>query len=474
MAVSPNTFAALNTALKINYAPFAEDLIKADSPFYKMIGEEQGFNTDLGGQKLEWPFQLDRGMNVGARSETDYLPGLHPSDTNDDIDPVTPIIASKGRKYLYADASFTLQQMADVHKKYEQIKGWGYSKHIKDMQDDFRMFLEKQILGDGTGVLGVVSAVSHSGGITTITLQPASTISDHGVHGTQRLLKNQKISFIRATHWSTNRRTAQCDSNVAGTGLKVFKVLSATGPHDVGASPQITVSGNLTASTALAAGDIVVEAKSRSYASGGGNSGTEADLTLMDGLFSEVDDGTISTSYANLSRTTYPELKSIVDLSATGRALSWKMLQVIFDKLRRRFGNEGIPDDFFLLTEPSVKTGYVAADGEAAKRYIQDSSAKTLLSGFDDVSMAFVGNDRLLPWLGMSTVPYGHGLLLRKKQMRMMWDVRPGVMEEDGLMLRQVTGKPVFYVALRAYGNFLYKQPFGAAKISGLTGSFSA
>jgi len=482
MTVNPMSLSALDKGFKYHYSNEVKELIRKESALLDMLEEDRSFRKPLGGRSLIWPAVLDRSMNFGVRDESGFLPGLDTTTagTNDDIDRVSTDEFSLPRSYAYADVAFTEQQMADAHKDFEFFKGWGFARHVKEMQDNMKMQLELMLLGDRTGLLGVIQSASFSTD-TTITLQPASTIGVRGVYGNARLYKNMKISFIRATHMS-NLRTAQINSNVGsgGVGVSVFKVGAVSNIHDVGATPTITILGvDLTsgAGNALGSGDGIVMGNSRATASGGGNAASEALATLkcFDGLFSFIDDTTLTSTLYGLSKTTYPQLQSQTDLSSTGRQLTWQRLQVMFDKLYRRRGSDDsdIEDEYMLLTERGVRSNYAGAEGEAGKRYVQEDKAKKLVGGFKDVTMAFLGNDTLLPWVCTNWMWYGHALLMRKKDLKVMWDIPPSVMSADGLQLRQVAGKPVYYMALQAVGNFKKDEPWLDGRLSGLTSAFT-
>lgn len=475
--INANTLGALSTGLKYHYPPeVIKDLIRRDSGLLDMVEEDRGFKKDFGGRSMIWPMVMDRPHNYMAGTEDGFLPGFS-GDTHDDIDRVDPQEASMGRAYAYADAAFSEQQMADVHKDFEIFKGWGFARHIKTMQDDFRMYLERCLLGDGTGILGVISGTPTTDTSTTvITLKAANQIDARGVLGTQRLYKNQKISFIKAADWATSPRTAKIHTNLGGSGTGVHKVTATSGIHDMGAAPTITISSDLiTSGTALADGDIVVERSSRTGGTSGGNESGDTGRRCFEGLFSFIDDGTLTTTLYNITRATYTQVNSQTNLSTTGRALTWQLLQVMFDRLYRRRGSEDtkIEDEYMLLTERSARTNYVAAEGEAGKRYVQEEKAKKMVSGFKDVTLAFLGNDTLLPWACVSTCPYGHALLMRKSDLRVMWDIPPSMIASDGLQLRQIYGKPVYYAAMQAVGNFKKNEPWLDGRISGLLGTFS-
>lgn len=475
MTVNAHSFAALNKGLKYNYAKRVADLVRAEAPMLNML-EDDGAFEKRGGRSLIWPLITDRPMNFGVRSETDFFPGMS-TDTNDDIDTHEPVEASQSIGYAYATAAFTEHQMAKAHKDFQLFKGWDFARHVKSMQDDFRMQLEWMLLGDKTGFLGQVSSVSHAAGVTTVGVQPASTISTRGIHGTQRLYKNQKISFIRAANWATSPRTATIDSNVAGLGTPIHKIRTVSKTMDTRAAPTFTLTGDYTAATALAVGDIIVMGKSRASASGGSNAASEA-LALLrcfDGLFNLIDDGTLDANLYGLVRADNTILNSETDLSAVGRQLTQDRLQVMFDNLRRRRGHDDgdIEDEYMLITERSVATNIARAEGEAAKRYLQEDKAKRLVAGWKNVTMAFLENETLLPHVRYNTMPYGHALLLRRKTLKALWDIKPGLVNADGLQIRQIQGKPQYYMALQAVGAFKDEEPWFAGRLSGLNGTFS-
>lgn len=475
MAVTPNSFSALNSALKDNYLPFEQVLIYTEAAWWKMFKSTSAFKLEGGGKNMTFPLAFKRPHNYGARTETGLMPGFS-SRTNDDLTIVTTDNAVVGRKHVYNSYADTLRLMSQPDA-YNQFSGWDMGFHLKQMQEDFDTYMDRQALGDGTAILGVVSGTPTTDLTnTTIVLQPASTISDHGVHGTQRLQANQKVSFIKAADWASGRRTARIHSNLGGLGNTEFVLSSATGPNDVGASPTIIIGGDLiTSGTPLQNGDIVVHAASRTTSTTGGNNAS-TELLEMDGLFSYIDDATLTSTCFGLSRTTYPTLNAQVDLSTSARPLSWLMGQIMGDKLNRRMGDKGISEsDYFLLTERSVRTGYVGAEGEAAKRYAQQDKAMKLMPGWGDVQMVFLGNDRPVPWICVNNMPYGHAVFGRKSQLKAFWDRKPGIINEDGLTIRQsAAGSPVFTSNMAGYGQLLVTEPWTAGRMSGLQGAFSA
>jgi hypothetical protein len=477
--INAHSFAALKKGLRIHYTDKdIKGLIRKESPFLDFVEDAQSGSFSLkkrkgGGRYFAWSLKMDRAMNILQGTETGGFSG----DTNDDIDTVDPQEVTLNTAISRAVAAFTADQMADSHSDFEQFKSWGFASHVKDMQDDFRMGLEWQALGDGTGYLGTVVSSIESSGTTIITLKAADQPDVRGCLGTQRLYKNQKISFIRAADWATSARTAKIDSDIGNTNTGFHKILATSGIMDVSSAPTITVTGDLTSATgsgALAAGDVIVMADSRPESTTGGNSADDSGLRVMQGLFSWVDDGTLNSKYGDLTRASYTQINSQVNLSATLRPLTWQMVQLMMDKLYRRRGSDDrkIEDEYVAFSERSVRTGYVVDAGEAAKRYTQESKAKKLVSGFGDVTMCFVGSDTLMPWVALNTFPYGHMALLRKAGFEVMWDYAPKIMDDDDLNLRNIEGTAQFWMGMHAKGQFRKIESWLDARFSGLQGAF--
>ncbi len=466
---------ALNHALKYKYGPALPNLVRKGSAFLDMMEESNDFEQTFGGRALLWVGDVSRGDNFGYRDEEGYFPGFSGKD-NDDIDRPDVLEFTLPRAYMFGTAAFSSQWMNKVHTEFQQKKGYGFAQHLKYMQEDFKRHTQYALLGDGNGILGVVSSVGSfdsANNWTPVTMLPASTINARGILGTQRLIKNSKISVIRAADVAS-LNTAYMDTTLAtSAGGGIIKVADVSQLHDVSATPIVYIRGDVTGAGAVAPGDYFIEADSRTGNAGGGSSASVV-RRVPNGLFADIDDGTRSGTLYGQSRTTYPILKSKVNYSNTSRPLTHDMVQVLVDQLARYNGDDMADEEqYFLLSERGVRTKYVAAEGEAAKRYAQEDKAKKLLSGFKDVGLAFLGNDAIVPWVVSRDCPYGHALFMRKKDLRVMWDQKPHLVDQDGLTLRQIPGRPRWYIAMEAYGNFRKEEPWMDCALSGLESKFS-
>lgn len=484
--INPYTKAALEKGLKFRYGPVIPDIIRAEYPLLRMLKEDNAFKAEErgGGRKLIWELNLDRPMNIGVRAgETDSFPGFSGS-TNDDIDRPSAQQAEQGIKFAYSDGAVTEHMMAEAHVPYDisgNFSGRKLKRQFDMCKDDLAMQTEWQLLGDGTAVLGVIVSLTVNGdGNTELTLSPASAVSDHGILGTQRLYKNQKISFIQAADWANDRYTAKIATNIGGVGTPVAKIVSVSGTMDTSAAPVVTIGGDWNDAAgdgALAAGDILVMALSRDQAAGGGTNGSADNIGAMDGAFNLIDDGTKRTLIYGLDRTDLTELKSTVSYSNVARAFNQELLQTVFNTLRRRRGSkdsDNMESEYFIFCERSIPTKALQGEGEAQKRYMQEAKALEATTGWKGISFAFLENDRPVPLKLLNTMPYGHALITRPKGWRVMWDIKPGFVDGGGSsdILRFVEGKPEYVFAMQQAGNIKIDEPWFDAVISGLEGSF--
>lgn len=455
---------------KVHYLAPTQHVIRQHSDIFDRIKSMKGFKMKAGGRQFEWPYELSRLNNVGFRGEDEYLPG-ESSDTNDDIDGLSGETAVENERRIYASAAFDGFITKDSHNKYMFKKGHSYAKQLQYLAEDTARMFQWAFLSDGTGMVGTVDtgvgAMSYDAGDdeTTVYLKHARQADTRGILGTQRIQKNMKLVHINAADWATSASASKAQI----VGNTVLKVNGVSDDMDVSTTPYVLLKGDQTA--VLANGDVLVHYKSRTQ--DGAGAGAGATLRSFNGLFNWVDDGTLGANLFGLSRTTHPELKSKVNLSDVERAVSAPLLQALWDELLRKAGNEG-RDGMELWSEYSVRSQYMKDTGEAAKRYTQDASAKKIIGGYADVSIAFLENGTPVPWRADRDFPYGHLMGINFNDCEAMWSKEISPLDDDGLTLRMQNGKDVWKTYYRAYGQFIMKEPWKAFRLSGCKGYFGA
>lgn len=470
-SVNPASISALSGLIKVKYGPYIPTLVYNGSPFLKRLKKMSGFTKKFGGRQYEFPYEIARGENVKMGTLGSYLPGFS-GNTYDDIDTLEELTATVDRARIYAAGSVDGQWLASPNADFFFNAGHKLPKLMQSVSEDLAQELEWQILGVQDGAIGIISGTpTDSGGITTINLQPVSTVDPRGIGGTARFRRNMKLRRIKAAHWASSPTASQADSQ-----LDVMKVSSLSRLYDRSSAPFIKVTGdftagggNLNSGDALADGDVLVRYGSRSETSGGSASG--GTLLNMNGILNLVDDGTLAANLYGNSRSTYTELKSQVDLSSTKRNLTWKLLQALKTKVELILDPER-KKSMVAISEPGVQDAYIPAEGEAAKRYMQEDKALKVISGFNDVALAFVGNGAPIPWIRYRDFPYGHLFLGCLDDFEALWDMEPGTFNDDGLTLRQVDGKDQFWWAMKAYGQIIKREPMYDGRMSGLAGAY--
>lgn len=460
LSANPATLSALDDLIKVVYGESIPHLINQMSPFLAKLKKKSGFQiTDKGfGRQIEWPYKIARGENVGVRGQGQYQPG-YSGDTLDTLDVMEAVTATLNRAKIYSGFVVDGEWLSPkVNKKHMFNAGDQFAQHVTDTLEDIARQLLFWLFGDQTGYLGRVNgAVSSS---TTITLHPYGTIDARGRLSNILLRKNMLIDVIPVAHWASSPTVSQADAD------EEFKVSSASDIGDRSAAPTITS----TAAVTLSDGDVLIPYRSRTRTATG--SATGATLYGMIGLFQLIDDGTIATNLYGNSRTTYPILKSPVNLSTSERTLTHTMLQALRSRLEDRCDQKELANHV-IVSHSGVRNKYAADDATTNKRYIQEGKAIGVVSGFNDISMAFMGGDRLVPWVCDRDFPPGHLMYLNLEDLHVMWDKEPGVMNEDGQTLRKVPGLDQYEMDFAGYGNFMMERPMHSARMSGLAGSYS-
>ena len=165
----------------------------------------------------------------------------------------------------------------------------------------------------------------------------------------------------------------------------------------------------------------------------------------MEGLKVIVDDGTAATTFENISRTTYPLWKgNLLGNSGTNRNLSTDLLQQAEDAVQEMAGKR--PDWIRMnLGQRRKFNDLVAPD----RRF----NSKTFDAGYERLS-----------YNGLTfTIDIDHPkneiTMLTKSSVRKYSLRKFGMLDFDGLVLRQVTGKDQWRGHIGMYGNLGSKRP---------------
>lgn len=380
--------------LKDVYDPVIEEQQNLEAFTWKEFDVGEG---ELGGKG--WTFENKMGGNqegIAARAERGTLPepGLQRYQTGliywkllyGGYEITGPAIeAARSNMYAFAVA------------RTEEINGL-----TRDLIKDFN----RQVYGDGSGVLATVTA---DGAGSTFT-----------VANGQYLRLNMLIDV-----WTGNALSA---------GFAAGRKITALTPQADG-TMIVTYSG--TDQTAIAA-DVVIR-------NGNAIAAVPRIGLEMEGLKKIADDGTVAATYLNISRTTFPLFKGHLFANAgVARNLSLDLLQQCEDQIYRASGqrpnwvrmNLGQRRKYFDLVAPDKRYMTGTIDGGYERL---DYNGNTLTVDIDH--------------------PFGEITMLRKEVVRKYELRKFGMLDFDGLTIRMQGQTDVWRGYIGMYGNLASKHP---------------
>jgi hypothetical protein len=393
----------LSDVLKEVYDPIIEDQQNLEAFTWK---EFQDGDDELGGQG--WIFGIKVGGNqegIGARGERGVL----------------PIPASQRWKQgtIYWKLLYGAFELTGpvIEAAKSNLKAFANARtdEIEGLTRDTIKDFNRQIFGDGTGTLALCTKAN-----VTVTQE---------VDNAQYLRVNMMIDIWDAANPDVKN----------GDGLYIDSLSpNADGTCDVG-FPTGGAPG-----TATAAGDVLIREDSAYDTDGVANGGTRTSYE-MTGLQQIIDDGTVAATFENISRSDYPIWKGhVLDNSGTDRNLTLDLMQQAEDAVYRAASkrpnwnrlNLGQRRKFFDLVAPD-------------KRY---------MSGRID------GGYERLEYNGLELTvdvdaPKGTMIFLTKDTVKKYSLRKFGLIDFDGLVLRQKDGKDLWGGYIGAYCNLGSKRP---------------
>lgn len=408
-AVTSADLTTLSDLLKRVYDPVIQEQQNLEAFTFKEFepGEDK-----LGGDG--WYFDTKMGGNqegIGARLERGTLPSAGRQRYK------------QGKIYwknLYGTFELT-GQVIEAAKSNLHAFAVARTEEIEGLTRDLIKDFNGQIYRDGGGVLA-----QHNG------TEAANTFN---VNNAQYLRINMMIDM-----WTGN--TKNLDSRQI-TGITANSDGTATVTYD-GADAAASISST----------DLVIREDNATLV-GGTRTGTgSVDGLELDGFKKIVDDGTTSATYLNITRSSYPLFKGqLLSNSGTLRNLTIDLMQQAQDAIWR--ATNRLPN--------WIRMGL----GQRRKYFDLLSPDKRYLSQSLD------GGYAKLDFNGSAiTVDVDHPLneitFLTKETIKKYELRRFGLLDFDGLVLRQVSGQDLWRGYIGMYANLASKQPNANARITDL------
>ncbi|HWR72783.1 MAG TPA: phage major capsid protein [Nitrospirota bacterium] len=331
-------------------------------------------------------------------------------------------------KYVYGSFQMTKPMMAAAETSKGAFKNaTRYS--MESMVRNLKRERARMLWGAGTGILAYTNT---SGAVTTLAVDTPGGVT--GTLGARYLRKNMIIACINPGDGTLRSGTVTTISGIAATGL------SATIP-----------------STTITENDYVVRANTATETAAAGTSYNKEPM----GILGLIDNATYLETLHNLSRTTYPQLKSRVH-SSVG-ALTLDAIQTNFDIASQ----QGDAEISSLAAHHSVRRAYLALL-EADRRYsggdlkAPDGGTKVVKRG----SYVTFGD---VPIIEDKYAPYGMIFGIDKNHMKRYVNIEGEWANESGAILRQVSGKDTWTAFYRIFENYHCSRPNTCFRMDGVT-----
>lgn len=397
----PATMQTLTNVLKERYEGKLNKQLNSDVTTLKRIERSsKGVSSEVGGKYVTFPIHTRRNSGIGARNEAEALPPAGQQGT------------AAGRvalKYLYGSMELTGQSF-ELANTDPQTFIEAVDLESDGLKDDLAKDLNRQVYGDGTGAIGVVSVLG-------------TTVNTVTVSNPQYFWLDMQVDVV------------QTNGTVVAADRKVTAIDEATGV--------ITLSG---AAFSSAVGQLVVRT---------GNWSRE-----WTGLAKIVSN---TGSLYNIDPAVEPVWKSTVDANGgSARALSELLMISTYNKVRKQGGKTTV-----IFTSPGVWASYFALLSQQR----QFVNTKEFTGGFS--GLAFATEQGEVPVVQDFDAPKGTMYMLNEDDIKLYRTHDWQFMNRDGNMWqRKITSSgnfDAYYATLYQYSELGIKRRNSHAVIKDIT-----
>ena len=416
MAIFDTT--AYASALKIKYGPRLVSQVNDKITALKLFSDSR---DEWEGLRVEYPVLIGRGQSFMAHGSLGLLPTPQNETT---LSVQIPVKWVRGRiQFEIAVMKASLRSSGAFARANDTLM----NRLITNLSDELNRMLSS---GSGTGVLALVDGATTG---TTITVDaPAGIAND--LFGSRYLQPNMVVAFANTTTINGIRTLGAVTSETGATpGFTIDTAFSTTDNDNIVRAANTTVT-NLTNDT--------------SY---------NNEPMGLEGI---VDDGTLVTTFHNISRTTYPDWQA-TRLSVSG--LSLDALQRLMDTIDQQSGQ--MPTDF--MVHHSVRRAYLALV-DTARTFMQTGQGP----GKFDLGQEPSGLDLSYNGYPIHTdkdIMLGEWLAVNKEHLIRYVLVEGEWAEETGSMFRAVSGQDALEAIYRVGVNYGTDQCNSHGKLVGMS-----
>lgn len=351
--------------------------------------------------------------SVGARGEGQYIP-----------EPLSGDGAQGCIKPRLMYGSLRLSGLATEVGKgdimaFADVQGDAIANLYKSLVVD----LNRQCWGDGTGLLGTLSTTSD-----TLSTTATWTITLDNDRGIRYLRKGQIVDFYQANTLDASACASRIASVNPVSKTAEMEAVAATGAggssyqayHPIAAARTYAI-----AASTVASGSYVVRYGARAA------SHSSTTRYEIDGLNAAFDDGTLLSTYENITIATNPEfIANILDNSAVNRELSIDLMLAALDLANTRSGIRpnkiltglGQRRKYFALLAPDIR--YATANfvgGYESLKFSQDGQVEMVFDPAAQPNRMYIYPDGAIQKYELTPIGWG-GLDAQKMHWREMYD----------------------------------------------------
>lgn len=426
-------------------------------------------------------------FRLGGRPEGGYIPGFDPTATvYDKFSQMKTMETRFKRRYLYTAIDFT-----GPMRQAPKTSTGGFENLaqmvIKDTVDNLPEMISRKWAGTQKGILGQISSVSTSGGISTITLVPANAPATAAASlpwaGNRLFREGMVLDAVTGTSGSPN--TPNPNGALRGVRGRYITDIS-----DDGTTCTITMNGSVetdgVSSDAWVQGDLLIEYGTRSASAISSSADYEDNLYDPMGIQDCVQDGSdalMSNAYhGNALVSSYKTLQSHKIVNTNNTAWTVQMVNRLAERIAMDSMAGGESD--LLYTTPSVYrsgltafntttnfAGGVGMSGHSPMRYNNVGKGEKINVGVAGVEVNTLGSTGSKTIFTSPFAPHYRMFAIQKGTLEILQEKEPGFMDDDGLTLRNTPGKDEFAVVWKWYCSGLKSNhPRKNGYITGLSG----
>jgi hypothetical protein len=185
----PATLATVASILKEVYEPQIQKQLNDDAVTLRRIEKSfEGVSSNLGGRYVTFGIKTRRNNGIGARNELEALPKAGQQGY---------AAARVGLKYLYGTIQITGQTIELANENYQAFAS-ALDQETSGLQTDLAKDLNRQVYGNGTGQVAIVSAdgANTFTVLDTMYLQLGEQIDVYDITGVTPKIVNRQITAI--------------------------------------------------------------------------------------------------------------------------------------------------------------------------------------------------------------------------------------------------------------------------------------